>query len=328
MLLQRIFYIEMPDWARSGSATLRYVLGPRRRRRFWWGFKSSVGVVGGSGLVGISWLAYHAGTPLMLSGSDGSALFTVLYFPLSILQFIALVVALVWSPGRASAERARGGWDMIRATSHGSQILVFAQWTAVFYEMRTFLMLLLFPRVLLAGFVLVTASQYQGYHLNLYVEGMPSMIPGDIAVIMLAAQITAALIQLPVLIGLNRAARLLILAALPKRAAGWALTAVFAGEIGLFWLGLCALQNIEQVISGLHTGRHVDGDCVDLLLGLFGDQGLRFMDLPTTLQMWTDIPHSVHAGAVLLILVMVQILLSRGMLNLAAWLASRPGYWS
>jgi hypothetical protein len=324
--LRQALYVPLSEWAQPSHAVLRYVLHRRPRPRAWRFLGRSGGLVGVVGLVAISWLAYRAHTPLAVNDSCGSALLAVLYFPLLILQFVTLMLALLRVSDVVAAEQQRGTWEALRVTSHGAEKLLFARWVAVFYQMRPLLWLLMVPRVLLAGLLLVDVAGYQGHYLDLYMTGIPSPVPLSVAVIMLATLTTAALIQFPVLIGLNAALGVLISAAFQKRAvAGLALTAVFAGEIGLFGLAFHAIHSALESDPGAYAAGHTITQWGDLLLiGTLGDQGLRFMDLQALLRTWTDIESGALLGGGLLAVVIVQVLVTRGALAVAARLAARP----
>jgi hypothetical protein len=324
--LRQTVYAQLPEWAQSNHAVLRYVLHRRPQPRVWRFLERSGGLVVISGLVAISGLAYRAHTPLAVNDSCGSALLAVLYFPLFILQFVALMLALLWVPDGIKAEQQRGTWEICRVTSHGAEKLLLARWAAIFYEMRPFLLLLMMPRVLFAGLLLLDVTAYQGHHLDLYTAGIAAEVPPGLAVITLAALTMAALIQLPVLIGLNAAIGALISAAFRKQAvAGLARMAVFAGEIGLFGLAFQAMQSALENDPRVYAAGHTVQQWGDLLLiGTLGDQGLRFMDLRTFLQTWIDVESGALLGGALLAVVIVQVLMTRELLVIAARLAARP----
>jgi hypothetical protein len=319
-------YAPLPEWAQPSLAVLHYALHRRSQPWFWRCLSRSGGLLAIWGLVAISWLAYRAHSPLAVNTSCGSALFAVLYFPALILQFVALMVALLWASDIVTTERRRGTWEMFRVTSHGPEMLCFARWVAVFHQMRTLLVLLIVPRVLLAGLMLVDVAGYQGHRLDFYATWAPSPVPLSVAVIALAALTFAALIQLPVLIGLNAALGVLISAAFRRQAvAGLARVVVFAAEIGLFGLALRALRStLESDPGGLAAGRTVTEWSDLLLIGTLGDQGLRFMDLRTLLETWIDVDCGMLLGGALLILTIVQALMTREALVIAARLAARP----
>jgi hypothetical protein len=320
--LRHTLYAQLPEWAQPSQAVLRYVLHRRSRRHGWRLLGRSGGVVAIVGLVTISWLAYHVHSPLAVGDSCGSALLAVLYFPMLILQLVLLMLALLGVSDAVTTEEQRGAWELFRVTSHGAEKLVLGHWVAVFYQMRSLLLLLMVPRALFVGLMLIDIAGYQGHYLNLYMTGSPSPVPLGAAVIMLAALATAVLIQFPVLIGLNAAIGVLISAALRKRPmAALARIIVLGGEFGLFGLAFHALQNmLDANLRSYTTSQWTDL----LLIGTLGDQGLRFMDLQLLLQTWTDVEHSILLGGALLAVVVVQVAAIGGVLAVTVRLASRP----
>ena len=278
------------------------------------------------GLVTISWLAYRVHSPLVVGDSCGSALLAVLYFPMVILQFVLLMLALLRASDALATEQQRGTWELFRVTSHGAEKLVLTRWVAVFYQMRSLFVVLMVPRVLFAGLMLIDIAGYQGHYLNLYMAGSRSPVPLSVAAIILAALAAASLFQFPVLIGLNAAIGVLLSAAFRKRSmAALARVIVFGGEIALFGLAFQVMQdaphrNLRMSVSG-HTTKQW-GEW--LLVGTLGDQGLRSMDLRTLLQTWIDVRWGVLLGGALLVLVIAQILITSGALITAARLAARP----
>jgi hypothetical protein len=320
--LRQTLCAQLPEWAQPSHAVLRYVLHRRSRRHGWRLLGRSGEVAAIVGLVTISWLAYRAHSPLVVDDSCGSALLAVLYFPMLILQFVALMLALLGVSDAVTTEEQRAAWELFRVTSHGAEKLVLARWVAVFYRMRSLFVVLMVPRMLFAGIMLTDIAGYQGHYLNLYISGSQSPVPLSVAVIMLAALATAVLIQFPVLIGLNAAIGVLISAACRKRpVAALTRVIVFSGEFGLFGLAFHALQNmLDANLRSYTTGQWTDL----LLIGTLGDQGLRFMDLQLLLQTWTDVEHSILLGGALLAVVVVQVAAIGGVLAVTVRLASRP----
>jgi hypothetical protein len=232
------------------------------------------------------------------------------------------MLALLGVSDAVTTEEQRGAWELFRVTSHGAEKLVLGHWVAVFYHMRSLLLLLKVPRALFAGLMLIDIAGYQGHCLNLYMMGSPSPVPLGAAVIMLAALATAVFIQFPVLIGLNAAIGVLSSAAFRKRQlAALARVIVFGGEFALFGLAFHALQNmLDANLRSYTTSQWSDL----LLIGTLGDQGLRFMDLQLLLQTWTDVEHSILLGGALLAVVVVQVAAIGGVLAVTVRLASRP----
>jgi hypothetical protein len=327
---QQTFYAQLPDWARPTNAVLRYMLqrGQLMRSRSLRMVAWVVGAGIASALLAISWGAYEADSPLVMAEATESRLFTVLYFPLLILQFIALMLALLSVSGTVAVERQRGTWEAFKITSHGAELVMRARWAAVFYQMRWLLALLIIPRVLFAILMLDDLTLHNGYHLDLYVTGITPDVPLEVAVIMLAALMTATLLQLFVLLGLNAAIGLLISALFNNRTATMAARAVvFAVEIGLFALALRLGAGVLDADPLAFVTQDVSmmGNWIKLLLmGTLGDQGLRFMDLRTFLRAWTDVEYGIFLGGALLVAVLVQIALTNALINFAARWASRP----
>ncbi len=269
-----------------------------------------------AGLLAISWAAHAAHMPLVVNNSTGSPLVSVLYFPLLILQLVALMITLLWVSDLETVVRETSSWEMIRATSHGVHLVCFTRWVAIFYQMRHWLLLLLGPRILFAGFMWLQLGDYQGHHLDLYATEITPQVPSGVAVMMLAALVITQLIQIPVLLGLNAAIGMLISAAFRKSAlAGLVRTGTFAAELGLFGLVFPALLELLNADLGSHASLRL----VDLvLIGIVGDQGLGFTNLPALLQLWTDVEYSVLLGGVLIMLVAIQVVLTHGVLTVTA----------
>jgi hypothetical protein len=327
---QRTFYAQLPAWAQPENAVLRYMLqrGQFQRHR---GLRR-VAWLGGAvvmlALLALSWGALGAGDPLLMRDPAASRLYTALYFPLLVLQFVALMVALLAVSGTVAGERQRGTWEAFLITSHGAELVMRARWAAVFYQMRWLLALLLIPRVMFAGRMLADLTEHNGYQLDLYLSGITPQVPLEIGVIMLAALMTAALLQVLVLVGLNAAVGLLISALFDRRGATLlARLLVFLVEVAVFGL---ALRAGHTVLDGdplaLAAG---DGSMaarwMDLMLmGALGDQSLRFMDLRTFLQTWADVHYGVLVGGALLVAVLAQVGLTNALIDVAARRASRP----
>ncbi|HVO70868.1 MAG TPA: hypothetical protein VMT24_12530 [Aggregatilineaceae bacterium] len=317
---------QLPNWARPDDPVLRYSLRREQRpptaMRWLWRLSAALVV---SALLAMSLLAYDVHTPLGMSGRDGSALHTVFYFPLLIVQWAVLVIALLSASNAVPNERQRGTWEDLKITSHGAEKMVRAQWAAVFYQMRWALIFLIAMRLIFAGLMLADLTDYQGYRLELSISGITPQVSSEAAVILLAALLTAALLQLPVLIGLNAAVGLVLSTAFRRR--GLTSLARLVGFLGMSGGLLLCLSAGQSVLDSTYTYERMSmlARWIGLLLaGVFGDQGLRFMDLQTYLQTWTDVDYGVLLGAALLAVVVVEVVLTNVLLMLAVRLAWRP----
>jgi hypothetical protein len=324
--LRHAFLEQLPDWARPDDPVLRYSLRreqrPRALLRWLWRLSAALVV---AALLAMSLLAYDLHAPLGMREQDGSVLHTVLYFPLLIMQWATLIIAMLSASNVVTNERQRGTWEDLKITSHGPEKIVRAQWAAVFYQMRWALILLTAMRLVFAGLMVADLTDYQGYRLDLYISGITPEVSPEVALILLAALMTAALLQFPVLVGLNAAVGLLLSAAFRRRGvASLARLVAFLVVAG----GLMFCLSVGQgVLDSAYTYERMSRPTrwVGLLLaGAFGDQGLRFMDLQTFLQTWADVDFGVLLGAALLAMVVIEIMLTHALLALAVRLASRP----
>jgi hypothetical protein len=324
--LRQAFLDQLPNWARPDDPLLRYSLRheqrPRTTTRWLWRLSAALML---SALLAMSLLAYDLHSPLGMHERDGSALHTVSYFPLLIMQWAVLVIALLSASNAVPNERQRGTWEDLKITSHGAEKMIRAQWAAVFYQMRWVLILLIAMRLIFAGLMLTDLTDYQGYRLDLAISGITPEVSPEAAVILLAALLTAALVQLPVLIGLNAAIGLVLSAAFRRQGVTALVRLVaFLGMSGGLLLCLSAGQS---VLDSMYTYERMSMPArwIGLLLaGAFGDQGLRFMDLQTFLQTWTDVDYGVLLGAALLAVAVIEVVLTNALLTLAVRLASRP----
>jgi fumarate reductase subunit C len=324
MRFTQAIYARLPDWARPDDIMQHYARGrqnhPLRRSLF-----ALISALIVFSLVAISLITDASGQPLGTGGPRAWMIYTVLYFPLLVIQLITLALALL----NASAAITNGPqWEALKITSHGAEFVVRARWAATLYRLRDPLLLVIVPRLLFAGLMLVDVTRDGGYHLDLYLYGITPGVPLEIAVIMLAALMTAALLQFPVLLALNAALGLLISTTFNRQAATvTARLAVLIAEIALVALALNTgwdtLQHNPLPPAPIEISTPIQWAGL-VLLGTIGDQGLRFMDLETTLHTWPDVNYGVCLGGILLLIVVAEIVAIRGLLVLATRRAARP----
>lgn len=324
MRITQAIYAQFPAWAQPDNIVQHYARGRQNRplRRSLLALLSALIVLG---LLAISLITYDPGHPLGQSGARTWTIYAVLYFPMLVMQALILALALL----NASATTTNGPqWEALKITSHGAEFIVRARWAATLYQLRVSLLLLIVPRLIFAGLMLVDVTRDGGYHLDLYLYGITPAVPLEIAVISLAALMTAALLQFPVLLALNAALGLLISTVFSNRVA--VITArltVLIVEVALavlaLQLGWDTLEHnplppapVEISPSNQWAGL--------VLLGTVGDQSLRFMNLDTSLQTWADVDYGVWLGGILLLIVIVEIITIKGLLILATRRAARP----
>lgn len=330
MRLQHTLYTQLPVWARPTNVIMRYVMRRSQQRRSFvlqWTLRL-LGLAVVLALVVISQGFYSADEPLAMARAQHSPAFTVLYFPLLVLQFAVLIWAFLSTSNMVWNERARGTWEAFKITSHGAEAVIRSRWAAAFYQMRWGLGLLMLPRIVFAGMMLADLTDYQGYHLDLYISGITPAVSIEVAVLLLAAFMTAALLQVMVMVGLSASIGLAISAMFSNRgtitvARLIVLTLLVALFMGSFQVGQATLDGSDPFYTaGTLSTTETWGNL--LILGTFGDLGLRFMDLRTFLQAWTDVEYGVLLGAVILGVVMLQAVVTNSLLLWAAQRASRP----
>ena len=92
MRLQDAFYAQLPPWARPDHAVLRYVRGQTQWRRR--GCLTLLAAAFVLFLVGLNLLGVYAEQPLGTGGLRKWDVFNIAYFPVLVMQHLALVVAL------------------------------------------------------------------------------------------------------------------------------------------------------------------------------------------------------------------------------------------
>lgn len=328
--LLRTLYAPLPEWARPDNPVLRYVLNSTLRRQHWslrlltrLGWAALI-----AALLVLSYGFYNADNPVGMNGPRESALFTVLYFPLLVLQGVALLAALTSTSNVVADEQQRGTWEAFKITSHGAEMVIRARWAAAFYQMRWLLLILIVPRLLFAGMMLADLTDYQGYHLDLYIVGITPEVPVEAAILLLAALLTAALLQVLVMFGLNAALGLVISAYFGRQGRALLARLVVLGVeivvLGLAFMRGAVVLNAEIGSRTLESMSMADRWGGLFALGTLGDLGLRFMDLRTFLQTWADVDYGVLLGAAILAGTAGMVVITNGLLMLAVRRAGRP----
>jgi len=331
MRVQQYFLNQFPVWARPDNPVLRYMLvreGRRRSRIARYVIRLlSVGTL--AALVAISYQFYNLNTPIAMSGPRESALYSVLYFPLMIAQFFSLMLALILTSNTVIREQQDETWESLKITSHGAEMLIRSRWAAVFYQMRWLLALLVFFRLIFAAQMLADLTEYQGYHLDLYVTGITPEVSIEVAVILLAALMTAGILQPLVMVGLHAAFGLFLSTLTLNRSILFLLrffvlllaVVIFVVSLGL---GIWVLDG-NNILS--LQPQNQPGKWISLLaMGVAGDQSLRFMDLRTFLQSWTDVDYGVLLGGAILASVLLMAVITNVLLWWTARRASMPGH--
>lgn len=322
---------QLPVWARPSNPVLRYMLLRESRRRGpslrWLNRVMGIGLV--LWLVWSSYESYQNHLDLGVSDQGESMVFTILYFPALLLQVFVVIAALLLTSNMVSNERRRGTWEAVQITSHGAEIAMRSRWAAVFYQMRLPLAALAAVRIVFAGQMLIDLGQYQGYHLDFYLSGIQPEISLEVGILLLASLMTAALLQPLVLVGLNASVGLLMSTVTRGRAFTVIAQAlivlvelfIFAGALSSGWLVLDGNTGGAVRVAGMTMTERWNSL---LMMGSAGDLSLRFLNLSTYLNVWTNVENGVLLGAGLLAVVLLQAVLTYGLLWWAARRAALP----
>ncbi len=323
-------YAQLPHWARPTHPVLRTMLthDVRSRTPAQRLLIRLVALVVVIGLLIASAAIVDQGNPIMMRETTRYPLFTLLYFPLVMLQYFGLLIGTLLTTQTISAEVQRDTWQTLKLTSHGAAIVFRARWAAVFYQLRWLLGGIIVWRIIFAGTMILDATGEQGHLIDLYAQGITPAVSVEAAILLLAAQIVYALLAVPVLLGCYAAVGLLLAALIRHRAI---LNVARIGlVIGQFVLLIVGLNSGSLVLEADPFGSALREMSMTarwtnlFTLGVIGDQGLYSMDLTTTLRTWTDVHYAVLLGAALLGALIVQIVLTESMIRLAAWRAARP----
>lgn len=205
---------QLPAWARLTHPVLRTVL-QREQQRYTRAARLLMAMVGGLMAVGLLYFgvdSYQRDISLGVSEQNESPIFSALYMLLLLLQLFAQLAALYLASGLFANERQREAWDLVKITSHGAEIAVWARWAAVMYRLRWILAALLTPRLFFAATMLVGLTDYRGRQLDLAIAGATPALSIVAAIVLLAALMAAILLQPLVAVALNASAGLAIVA--------------------------------------------------------------------------------------------------------------------
>ncbi len=322
--MRRLLYTQIPAWARPDHATMRYLLRrntahPRTLR--YWLLRLLVLTITITLLLGGA-RYYEQYAPAQASS------LSVLLFPLLLFtQFIATTGALIVAANALSTDQHREAWDLVRTTSHGAELVMRSRWASVFYDLRWVLLVLMLPRLFLVGRMIVDLRQYNGYYLDLYISGITPEVSVEVAVLLLAAFLTAAVLQPFVTVGLSAAAGLMISTFSSRRYTVLTIMLfIVLAEVIIFalalWLGFSVITGDPNSTSYASMSMHERLSSV-FFMAIMGDQSLSLLDMETYFQVWADVDYGILIGGALLVVVLIEAALTMGLL---AWSARRAAH--
>jgi hypothetical protein len=319
------FLSDIPAWAMPENPVLRYELAryqpdvtPGRRvlRFFGWVTGLVALVLLGYGIA-TDWFQEPAGRNL------SEALWRMLFFPALFLQVLLQAIAFSLSVNAISEERQQQRWESLRATENGASLALRTRIVAIMYRLRGLILPVLAVRVILIGALLYEMVSLRGDYLAILTatgSSVPS-VPLMVAVALVAASMTAALVLPLTTIAADIALGLALSAGVRNRAVtGSLLVIIVAFRIAIIGMLLAGTLRFLKGALTLSDGLSW------LWLAAYSvlaDWGLLWLQLQQAGVIWSDVPYSVYIGGVLLLAVVVQMLLIKGLVRLAVRAAER-----
>lgn len=326
--IHQMFWNQFPPWFQPSHIIYRHMRArltaqPGQTRR---GLRRSIGLSVLAVVVILSAVAVEHNRLSGLYIPGNWYIYNVLYGPLFIIQGITIGLALLVSRGALFHAPQQVTWEVFKVTSHGAGFIIRVQWAIVFYQLRWLLLLIMIPRLMLLGLLLVDLTGCHYCFRDLSAIAITPSVSPVFGIVLLAAFVTAALLQILVVVGFNAALGMFISVICRKQAQAQLVRLItLMIQLGLMGLALFAGKGVLDGESTALAGHSDVGRWVALLgLGAWGDQGLRFMDLHTLLRSWREVTAGIYVGLALLGIVALQAMATNALLIWVSRRASRP----
>lgn len=322
-MLAKLFYSQLPIWARPTHPMMRYSLGygEAHKRGYWLRrFLQAVIIV-----LAFSWGYIYAS----VNNQADLSFRTVMYYPMVMMQIITQLLAIVFTVNAVALERQKGTWESLQITLVGASEAIRTQWVLVFYRLRWLLIPLLLFRLGYLALLINDTTDFEGRALDVRVIGVTPEVSLEVAIFLLAALMTAAVLQPFVTLALDAAIGIFVGSVLQRR------------NIGILTTVILMMLRIIISISALFIGNEIitstgtQPDIVDmpaaeawtrtLMLSLQGDQGLRLLNLEMLGNLWADLENGIYIGGIMLGGVVVMAIIANLLVLFAAWRAGKPG---
>lgn len=322
-MIQRLFFTQLPAWARPDHPAVRYQRGDKpltRRQRL----LRALGVVLAGGLLLL--IGYLIATRIFTAPAGQNTVESVnavLYFPLLTLHLLARVLAVALTSGTIAEEIRRQNWDNLRATERGAEMTLRARWIVVFFRLNVVLTASIVARLLLTGLVLYDLTAFQGRYIDLLINGITPEITVIPAILLLALLLTSSIL-LPITgVGMDAALGLLIATVARSRGA----SALFQALFVLLRVGIALLLTVltTQFLAGDLAASDAGAWLLMAGQGALADGGLAFLYLGRFGEVWAIVPYGVAIGAALVLFALAQSFLADRVLALAIRRAQRTG---
>ena len=313
----------LPTWAERKHPVLRYELNRQQPTVSVQGI--ALRIVGGVmslavlALLGYLWATNGLQDDPGINPAD--AIWRILLFPTLFVQTLTVIAAFSLGVEAISDERRRQTWDNLRATPQGATLALRTRWVAVFYRVRSGLLLVIATRLLLVGVVMYQLTSHRGAYLDILTANITPETSLALGVILLATMITASFLLPLTTVGAEAALGLLISATIRNRTFSALLQVLYL--LARLAVGAFLLWAITQMLAG----EFIVGDAVAWLLvvssAAFADGGVLLMHLDEAGELWARVPYGVYFGVALLLFALVQALIADGLVALAVRQAER-----
>lgn len=314
---------DVPNWARANSPVMRYEL-QKEQARVTFGLRLLTAaaqitliviLLGASTLVATRLFTQPAG----VTPTEG--LWHILYVPTIGVHLLLSIILLLIGGSTVSAERRRQTWDHLRVTATGAEQLVRGRLLTVFYRVRVLFALAYAARVAILITTLIEFPAYGGEYLTRLLIPAGD-VPAPLALLMVAAAITAAFLLPLTQAALDVALSLLLTTTTPHYP--WSfigqLTLVTVRMITTIALAVISLQILHGSLPDLPTPLAWLGV---LAASVFGDQGLLMMQVSQAAAAWQVLPSGIFMGGAALVLTLIQAAFASMVLTLAVRRAER-----
>ncbi|MHB8630246.1 MAG: hypothetical protein ACYDBJ_29240 [Aggregatilineales bacterium] len=346
-LLRRLFYSQLPPFARPDNPVMRHALvqSQRRQRPVWRGLRW-LGIL--ALMLGLVALGYEIATgfgtrPLLdiINPLDGA--YQIVYWPLVVLQIGLRLAAIAATTGVIAAEARRGTWETLKITTEGASLALRTRCAAVFYQLRYLLAFLVLARVVFVIASLINFISFNGNYLDDMISGTTPLgtpeanptVGVALAVFIAAMGMTASLILPFTALAFDSALGVLIGTWARSRWLGLLeQAAILLVRIGVsaaaLWIGVLAIFGPAHLLfsSPLMANISPDGGPLTWIGAFFGvtegDMGLTLLYQQNVQSLWADINFGVLIGVAALIYALLQFGLAQLMLQWAARRAARP----
>lgn len=322
-LLSRMFYSQLPVWARPTHPMMRYALGYRKLtlRDILVRMLLAVLVVG---------IMVAAGYVYTSETSDSStvAYREFMFYPLVVLQLFAQLAALSMTVNSVALERQRGTWETLQVSLVGAATAIRSRWALVFYRLRWILAAMVLGRLGYIALLMDDMTDFEGRAIDVRIIGISPEVTLEVAVFLLTALITAAILLPFVAIAFDAAIGMLISTLTQRRSVGILTSLILVG--GRILVTASALFLGETILTANGTKPEIvemsttEGWVRTVFLTLQGDLGLRLLNLETLGNLWADLENGIYLGGVVLTGTILMAVIGNGFVLFAARRAAKP----